>query len=105
MLGVEVLQLQINNVEGIDHVVNDIHWWSHLKHLWNSHNQGIDGSQTCVELYADEVQLLCQQHQTAANDTRQRLQAEGADLHASFVQRLQDCQEDVRVHDLSVYAR
>ncbi|DBB13954.1 TPA: hypothetical protein ACH3X3_000933 [Trebouxia sp. C0006] len=53
----------------------------------------------------DEVQVLCQQHQTAANDTRQRLQAEGADLHASFVQRLQDCQEDLRVHDLSPYAR
>ncbi|KAL0032250.1 hypothetical protein WJX79_000755 [Trebouxia sp. C0005] len=53
----------------------------------------------------DEVQLLCQQHQTAADDTRQRLEAEGADLHASFVQRLQDCQEDLRSHDLSPYAR
>ncbi|DBA96523.1 hypothetical protein WJX77_003822 [Trebouxia sp. C0004] len=53
----------------------------------------------------DEVQMLCQQHQTAANDTRQRLQAEGADLHATFVQRLQDCQEGLRAHDLSPYAR
>ena len=105
VLGVRVLHVQMYNVEGVEHVANDMHWWSRLEHLSNSHNQGNGGSQTYVQLYADEVQVLCQQHQTAANDTRQRLQAEGADLHASFVQRLQDCQEDLRVHDLSPYAR
>ena len=33
MLGVVVLHVQIYEVEGVDHVANDIHWWSCLKHL------------------------------------------------------------------------
>ncbi|KAL0054343.1 hypothetical protein WJX82_007434 [Trebouxia sp. C0006] len=80
--------------------------------IQSSHTQLLVCRQEWDELQRDvlakafqNVQRQRVQPSRPANDTRQRLQAEGADLHASFVQRLQDCQEDLRVHDLSPYAR
>ena len=56
-------------------------------------------------LGADDVQLLCQQHQTAGTHVRQSLQDEASKLQASFEQRVNECQDTTRSHHESSYAR